>query len=322
VKKGETLYSINWIPLGGFVKIKGEQGEDPDDEDSFIHKKIWQRAIILISGVLMNFILTVVLLSIGYFVGLPQDISEAPAGANIRNAQIETVTVLKDSPAGEAGILPGDVIVSLDGRVFSQADEFRQYTKDKEGQALTLVIKRGAETLTKVVTPKKIPEADQAVVGVGLIKTGVVSYPWYKALYKGAEATLVITGEIFKALYNLVKDLVTAKGVSMDVSGPVGIAVLTGRVARMGFIYLVQFTALLSINLAIINFIPFPALDGGRLLFLVIEKIRRKPVSRKIEAVIHTIGFSLLMLLVLVVTYRDVARYSDKFVSLWQRIIR
>ena len=123
------------------------------------------------------------------------------------------------------------------------------------------------------------------------------------------------------AFYELIKGLIMGRGVAIDVAGPIGIAALTGQVAQMGLIYILQFTALLSINLAIINFFPFPALDGGRVLFLIIEKIKGSPVKRELEAAIHNIGFALLMLLVLVVTFRDVARFGDKFKMLWERII-
>ena len=123
------------------------------------------------------------------------------------------------------------------------------------------------------------------------------------------------------AFYELIKGLVMGRGVAVDVAGPVGIAALTGQVAHMGFIYILQFTALLSINLAIINFLPIPALDGGRVLFLIIEKIKGSPVKRELETAIHNIGFALLMLLVLVVTFRDVARFGDSFKALWERIV-
>ncbi len=322
VKRGETIYSLNWLPLGGFVKIKGEQGENAGDEDSFAHKKAFERGLILASGVLMNFLLTVVLLAIGFSLGLPQEISEEPAGARISNVQIEVVTVFNGSPAQKADLRAGDAIVSLDGLELKRAEDFRAYTLAHPDQTLTLEIKRDNEILTKLVKPTKFPGVEQVAIGVGLIRTGLVSYPWYLALVKGFSATFYLIKEIFIALYELIKNLVLAKGLALEVTGPVGIAVLTGRAARLGFVYLLQFTALLSINLAIINFIPFPALDGGRFLFLLIEKIRRRPVSRKIEALIHTIGFSLLMLLVIAVTYRDLVRYSDKFVSLWQRIIK
>jgi regulator of sigma E protease len=315
-----TVYSINWIPLGGFVKIKGEQGEGAEDEDSFAHKKVWQRGAIILAGVVMNFLFTVILLSVGYFVGLPQDISEEPKGAIIQNIQVETAAILQGSPADQAGMKVGDVIISLDDQAVDNVESFRNYTALQEGKTIVLQIKRDTEILTKEIQPIEIKEAGRVAIGIGLIKTGLVSFPWYKAIYKGFESTLYLTKEIFAALYTLLKNLVTVQGGFEEVSGPVGIAVLTGRVAKMGFIYLLQFMALLSINLAIINFIPFPALDGGRFLFLIIEKIRRKPVDRKIEAVIHAIGFALLMLLVVVVTFKDVSQYSGALASLWSKI--
>ena len=122
--------------------------------------------------------------------------------------------------------------------------------------------------------------------------------------------TGTVTKQIVVAFYDLFKNLIMGRGVSVDVSGPVGIAVISGQVAQLGFMYILQFMALLSINLAIINILPFPALDGGRLLFLIIEKIRRKPVDQKVEAIIHNVGFSLLMLLILFITFRDVVKYG------------
>ena len=125
---------------------------------------------------------------------------------------------------------------------------------------------------------------------------------------------------IIVAFYELIKGLIFGQGVTADLAGPVGIATLTGQVARLGVVYLMQFTALLSINLAVINFLPFPALDGGRFLFLIIEKIKRAPVRREVENLIHNIGFALLMILVLVVTFRDVAKFSGAFSNIWNKL--
>ena len=149
----------------------------------------------------------------------------------------------------------------------------------------------------------------------------MVKYPWHLAIAEGIKTTIVLTWLIMVAFYELIKGLFVGQGVSADLAGPVGIAVITGQVARMGFVYILQFTALLSINLAIINFLPIPALDGGRVLFLIIEKFKGSPVKKEIETAIHNIGFSLLMLLVLIVTFRDVARFGDKFKALWERFI-
>lgn len=322
IKKGETIYSINWIPLGGFVKLKGEGGESKEDEDSFAYKKIWRRAIILVAGVLMNFVLAAVLLSIGFMIGLPQVINGENGYARIRDARVQVVQVLEGTPAAEAGIFPGDTILEIDGQKVEDVESMQNYLAGKIDVPIKFVLERDSHKIDKEISPTFLIETGRGGIGVGLLKTGIVSYPWYLSFWKGAESAVLFTGEVAVAFYELIKNLIVTQKVSVDLSGPVGIAVLTGQVARMGIIYLLQFTALLSINLAVINFLPFPALDGGRLLFLLIEKIRRKPVSQKIENLVHNIGFGLLMLLVLLVTYRDVIKFSDKFVALWDKIIK
>jgi len=322
VKRGDTIYSLNWIPLGGFVKIKGEAGENREDADSFAHKKIWQRALILASGVLMNFVLAAVLLSFGFMIGLPQAIDGENGYARIRDAKIQIIQVLDGTPAKEAKIETGDTLLSIDGVKIEEISQMQDYVAGKIGVPVKMIFDRSGGEIEKEVTPVFLPETGRGSIGVGLLKSGIVSYPWYLSLWKGAEATASFTGNVIIAFYELIKNLIVAQKVSVDLSGPVGIAVLTGQVARMGFIYLLQFTAMLSINLAVINFLPFPALDGGRIIFLIIEKIRRRPVSQKIENLVHNIGFAMLMVLILLVTYRDVAKFSDKFVGLWERIIK
>lgn len=322
IKKGETIYSINWIPLGGFVKIKGEDGENKEDEDSFSHKKIWRRAVILAAGVFMNFVLAAVLLSIGFMVGLPQVINGENGYAKVRDARVQVVQILEGTPAAGADVLVGDTILEIDGRKVEDVEEMQNYLAGKIDAPVKFLLERESQKIDKEMSPTFLIETGRGGIGVGLLKTGIVSYPWYLSLWKGAESAVLFTGEVAVAFYELIKNLIVTQKVSVDLSGPVGIAVLTGQVARMGIIYLLQFTALLSVNLAVINFLPFPALDGGRLLFLLIEKIRRKPVSQKIENLVHNIGFGLLMLLVLLVTYRDVIKFSDKFVGLWDKIIK
>ena len=171
-----------------------------------------------------------------------------------------------------------------------------------------LNIERGQEIFEKIITPRDYEETGEAKIGAWLAETGIVSYPWYVAIWMGAKTTISITWQIIAAFYDILKNLVITQQVSADIAGPVGIAVMTGQVAKLGFIYILQFMAILSINLVIINFIPFPALDGGRVLLLIIEKIRGKPLNQRIEAAIHNIGFLMLLLLLLVVTFRDVFR--------------
>lgn len=319
-KKSGVLYSLNWLPLGGFVKIKGESGENREDADSFGSKKIWQRGIILSAGVLMNIVLAMILLSIGFAFGLPtalpDDLSEL-GKAEVRAEQIQIYTVANDLPAAAAGIKMGDVILNIDGQKFDNLNGIQNYIATHQSQEIILAIKRAGEELAIAVTPEYWEEIDQAGIGIGLAKIGLVSYPWYLALVKGVEATGNLFIVILAAFYTLIKNLITAQPTGVEITGPVGIAMMTGQFARMGFVYILQFTALLSINLAIINFLPFPALDGGRFLFLIIEKIRRKPINQKIENLVHNLGFLLLMLLIVFITYRDVVKWGG---GAWERI--
>ena len=316
-----TVYSLNWIPMGGFVKIKGENGEFETDTDSFSGKKIWQRAIVLSAGVSMNVILAIVLISFGLMIGMPQDLEALAPGAKVESRQIQVIYVLDNTPANKAGLVVGDSIISINGRAFQSYLELQKYVDDNTGKNLTYQIKHEGETKDYQITPELMKETGKGGIGVALVETGIVRYPWYRAVWQGAKTTFELIGLIFTAFYELFKSLIMGKGVTAEVAGPVGIASLTGQAARMGFIYLLQFAALLSLNLAIINFLPFPALDGGRVLFLIIEKIKGSPVKREAETVIHNIGFALLMVLVTVVTFRDVLKFGDKFVGLWHRIV-
>lgn len=321
-QKYGTVYSINWLPLGGFVKIKGENGEEQNETDSFAGRPIWQRASMLSAGVIMNIILAAVLISIGFMIGLPQSLDESlDARAHVSDKKIQVVQVMENTPAALAGLKIGDIIVDIDNNKFNNYQELQNYVAANVDKNLTYEIKRGQDLIKVDMIPRLMPDVNRGGVGVAITETGIVTYPWYLAIYEGIKTTLLLTWAIIVAFYELIKGLILGHGVTADLSGPVGIATLTGQVARMGLTYLLQFTALLSINLAVINFFPFPALDGGRILFLIIEKIKRSPVKREVEAAIHNIGFALLMLLVLIVTVRDVARLGDVFKNLWQKLI-
>ena len=318
----QTIYSLNWIPLGGFVKIKGEEGGHKGEQDSFSNKAIWKRAIILVAGVTMNVVLAMAILGIGFGIGMPQALErEMPASARVKDKSIQIISVLSGSAAAKADVKPGDKIIALDGRQVN-FKEMQTYLTSKVGKEVTYKIKREETVFDKKITPTILEETGKGGIGISLVEVGIVSYPWHIAIWKGITEALFFVKEIAIAFAALFKNLFVGKGLSVDVSGPVGIAVITGRVAKLGFIYIMQFTAILSINLAILNILPFPALDGGRLLFLGIEKLRKKPVSQKVENTIHNLGFMLLMLLVIAITYRDFIKFGDKFLNLWQNIIR
>lgn len=313
IERKGTLYSVNWIPLGGFVRIKGESGDQADDADSFASKKAWQRFVVLIAGVVMNLVLAGALFSVGYMIGLPSVIDEAiPASASITEQQLTIMQVVEGSPAEVEGVVAGDELVAIDGTTFATDAQARDYLAEHgDGGVELLLASETGEERTVTVTAEYLEAAESSALGIGFVSTGLVSYPFFQAIGQGLFTTYQFTIEILKAFGGIIRDLVVTQEVGVDLSGPVGIAVMTGQVAAMGLVYLLQFTAVLSINLAIINVLPFPALDGGRILFLIIEKVRGKPVNEKVEIATHNIGFILLMLLVVVVTYKDFVTFGD-----------
>jgi len=225
---------------------------------------------------------------------------------------VRVVEVIEGSPAAAAGIAVGDTLHALDGAPVSSIRDFQERVQARAREALTLqIIHEDGATKDLNVRAETIPEGGgKAIIGVGLIRTGVVSYPWYWALPEGVRATGELARSLLKGFGHLFKNLVTTGRTDATVSGPVGIAVLTGQVVHLGFIYILQFAATLSLNLAILNYIPFPALDGGRVLFILIEALRGKAVSKKFEAAMHTVGFALLITLIVFITYKDIARYG------------
>lgn len=328
IEKGETTYSLNWIPIGGFVKLKGEDGANKADEDSFAHKAIWKRLIILASGVVMNFILAIIVLSIGFRIGFPQDLDsiENEKFAKVRDVKIQVLGTLENFPAKEAGIQAGDTILDIDGNKFSDVEDVQNYISSKGQDRILITLFRNDETLQKelVAIPidansdNSFKENQGYAVGISLAKTGTVSYPFYIAIWKGTQTTGFLMKEIYKAFYMLI----THKGGAVELGGPVEIASMTGKVASLGFIYILQFIALLSINLGIINLIPFPALDGGRIFFLIIEKIRGKVTNQNVENFIHTVGFAILMLLIIFITYKDIMNHKTAFIDFFNKIFR
>lgn len=321
IKRKETIYSLNWFPFGGFVKIKGEQGDNKEDQDSFANKKIWQRAIMISSGVFMNYVLATVLLSIGFFIGLPTVITEDLPLDRVRDQKIQVVSILEESPAAQAGMQIGDTIKAINGQQFETVEEVQQFTHPHLNKEVVITIARGDETLEKKLTLAQIDESGGGKMGTGLVETGVIAYPWYKSIAEGVKTSFYLTGQILVAFYELFKNLIIAQTVPTDIAGPVGIAVITARVARLGFIYILQFTAILSLNLLILNFIPFPALDGGRFLFLIVEKFRGRAMNQRIESIIHTVGFFVLIALVVLVTARDVSRFKDSILGFFKNIV-
>ena len=303
-----TVYSLNWIPLGGFVKIKGEDGEQKD-ADSFAVKSAWIRIKVLAAGVTMNFILAWVLISVVLIAGFPQQVDPSAAnGSGERTIQISEV--LPNTPAESMGLRFGDKIVKIGEIDATSVSQVQEYIASHKGQSVALHIVRGDEALTLSGTPRIEYPKNEGSLGIGLGETEMISYPWYQALWEGAVTTYRLTAAMLDGIFGIVKGLFTGthEGLS-SVSGPVGIAKLTGQVSDLGIVYLLYFAAILSINLGIINILPIPALDGGRILFILIELAKGSPVSQKVEGIFHQIGFTLLLLLMVWVTVHDFSKF-------------
>ena len=296
VKRGETLYSLNAIPLGGFVKMAGE--EDPEIPGSLASKSAATRLLVLSSGSLMNFLLPLFLFSIAFMV--PH---------NMATGQVTITEVTPDSPAIGAGIRPGDTILSVEEKAVNNSGDLQRYIQLNLGKEITILVRHDDATAENVqVIPRwKPPEGDGAI-GIGLITSDLTitrqSYPFWKAIPMGV-VNCIETFILFKN--GIISMIIGAVPVAL--AGPVGIAQLTGEVAKAGISPLLEFAAFLSINLAIINIFPLPALDGGRVAFVLLEWVRRgKRISPKTEGLVHLIGFALIMVFFLAVTYQDILR--------------
>jgi len=304
-----TIYSFNWLPLGGFVRIKGEDGESKNESDSFGHQKAWKRIIVLSAGVLMNFLLAGIMLGFGFMVGLPTDMSAGVDKNAIVVGEAKTLIqyIEKGSPADEVGLKFGDQVLLVGNQEVKSANQVVEYIRNNQNNEIILKVKRENQELNFATTPRVLKTGDDvARLGMMLADAGLVRYPWYISLYKGFQAAGIGLVNVFVGLFLMLKSLILGKGLISDVSGPIGIAVIVGQSAKMGFNYLINVTAMISLSLAALNILPIPALDGGRILFILIEKIIRRPVNEKYERIAHLIGFALLMALIIFVTFRDI----------------
>lgn len=307
-----VLYSLNWLPLGGFVRMKGEESES-GDSDSFSQKPLLSRFIILSAGVFMNFVLAVVCYSIVFMIGFPMNadrLSTETGTGTITERYLIVSGVLDEGPAKDSPLAAGDKIVQLNGAPIESLVHAQK--EIAENATVTLSVKKRGLEVSYVLEPQILEDVDpdRPILGLGLEEIAVVRYNPFVSLWKGLKESIYITGRIIVVLGSIIKDLVATRTVTSDIGGPVAIAVFTGRVIDLGISHVLQFIAVISLNFTVINFLPFPALDGGRALFLFVEKLRGKAVSQKIEGMTHQVGFMLLMLLFVLITVRDVARFE------------
>lgn len=314
-QRGETKYSLNLIPFGGFVKIFGENPDEesisgPDSARSFINKNRAIQAGVLVAGIVFNLLFAWVLISGSLSLGLNTSVSGYEQYAT--DAKILVVSVLPESPAAKAGLQAGDKIsaFSIGGKSLQKltVPEAQNFIFSSKGAPIQIQATRGLETLDLTVVPEAGIVADKVAIGISLDLVGTLRLPIHKAIWEGAKITVNLTKATAVGLATFVYQIFAGSADFSQVAGPVGIVGLVGGAAKSGLSYLLTFTAFISINLAVINLVPFPALDGGRLLFVAIEAFRRKNINPQIANVVNGIGFALLILLMVVVTFKDIAK--------------
>jgi regulator of sigma E protease len=305
---GETEYQLSALPLGGYVKMFGE---NPDEQEasssdkaaSFAHKKVWQRFLIVFAGPFFNLLFSLVLFFfIFFFLGLPDSHDTTKIG-----------DVNTDSPAATAGILANDTIITINGEATEKWLDVLNLVKDSKGEALTFLLARGQEEVTVVVTPAMLPVKDifGEEVGqrfmVGIMKANDIFYVPTNplgALDAAWQQTWMYISLTVLGFVKLIQQVVPVS----ELGGPILIAQIAGKQMQAGWVNFVFFMGLLSVNLGILNLLPIPVLDGGHLMFLSIEAIRRKPMSEKMQIVAQQIGMAFLGLAMIFVFYNDLAR--------------
>lgn len=317
-EKWGTLFTLNWVPFGGFVKIVGEDYEENEDSPqlsagpkSFTQvSKKWQAAM-LVAGITFNILFAWLLFSLGFMIGLPTPVDNN-FGGEVKNPALTITGLLDSSPAQKAGLKTGDKIKNIslaNGKVLQalNPEDVSNFINNSLGQVDVEVL-RGGKILDFKLTPEMEIENGRKIIGISMDMVGTLYLPIHKAIYEGGKTTLRLSYLTVAGIANLIKDAVRGHADISQVAGPVGIIGLVGDASKLGFAYLLTFTALISVNLAIINLIPFPALDGGRILFVAIEGITKRKINPKVAHTLNTIGFALLIVVMLIVTYRDVLR--------------
>ncbi len=302
-KRGETRYSLRAFPLGGFCKMAGEMPEEEGKESEeyrkareagrcFYQKPAWMRFIVVAMGPIMNFFLAALLFaSVFMFFGLPV----APAETT------DIGDVIPGTPAAEAGLRAGDRIVAIEGEPVEKWENMVSMINQSPGQEMQFSIERRDEVFTVAITPQ---EQEDGRGAIGIYQDAVRErLSPLRALGMGTLQTFQVIGALFVAL----REMITGQAPA-DIGGPVLIAQMVREAADIGMYYLLTFVAFISINLGIINLFPFPALDGGRLVFIIIEMVRRKSLDPEKEGLVHFIGFVFLLLLIGVIIIRDLTQ--------------
>lgn len=307
---GETEYTLNWIPFGGFVRLFGDDDDGKHGKGTFIDAPRWRQAIILIAGVTMNLIAAWVLFTGAYAIGITHVVENQDTPGEM----LMVTDVVSGSPADAAGIRPGDNVISMEDAQGSHAtltpDGVLAFVSDRGGEDLTVTYVHLAATSSATLRPAHavIPqEAGRPAIGIGLAIVSAHSAPLGEAIHDGTIATYNSFGVVLSGLWHIFSTSVRGAPDLANVSGPVGLAGAVGDAARNGLGYLMSLAAFISINLAVINLIPIPALDGGRLVVVIIESILRKSAPRLAMQLLNALGIALIIILMITVTYHDIA---------------
>lgn len=314
IKKGETTYSLNLIPFGGYVKMLGEEEDASQAEKinprSFAHQSWLVRGRVVAAGVFMNMALAWLLISFGLMIGIPPLVSQPTSIPNATVTELVTITgIAANSTAATMGLKLGDKVVLLNDQAITTSEQLAGLTRKYKGQPVSMVVSRANRevALTGTLSDSEPP------LGARLNNESTVRLPvWWAPVY-GIWETLKAAGLIFVGIIQFFKELFTTAQVPEGAAGPIGIFYHTRNVLQLGFAAMLNFVAILSINLAVINILPIPALDGGRLLFILLEKFNRgkKVVNQHIENIAHLIGFVLLIALILAISYQDILKLGS-----------
>ena len=309
IERGGTKYSFNLLPIGGFVKIEGEDmDEENPSPDSFASKSASWRIVILAAGVVMNLLLAVVLLGVQSVIGSPTLVTSE--NSHLLTAQKTYILeVVEHSPAGEIGLKEFDRIVRMGDVSDPNVDAIQAVITEHAGRDLSFEIERQGQHLSLSAVPRLEYPEDEGPLGVSLASLGLEKAPIWLAPWEGLKKTWLMLVAIISQFVIILQRVFSGEGMGGTLTGPIGIAIYTQEATGMGFSYLLDFAALITINLAIINILPLLALDGGRILFVILEKLIGKKVPGKIESITHTVGFALLILLMIVITFKDIQKY-------------
>ncbi len=323
ITRGETIYSINALPLGGFVRIFGEDGGEVSEngqtlmdttrhERSFSGRPKWAQILVLLAGIGANILFAWLLFSVALYHGVLTSVSPAEATSE---AQLYVLENLPDGPASRAGIPAGAVVTGLSrgGKTVAPhtPDEFRAFIEASQGMPVVVQYTHNGTEQQKEVTPVRgvLTESPQAVaIGVSLGLAEIRSLPIHRALIEGFLTTLYGMRDIAVGIASFFGSVFMLQANLTAVAGPVGIAGLVGDASALGLSALLMFTAFISLNLAVINVLPFPALDGGRLAFVIIEAIKGSPIPARVSYYTNAIGFVILILLMVAITYHDIVK--------------